>query len=340
MAIYKVLNNQVFSAGNYSIVPIRMEDRYAIMKWRNEQIYHLRQDRPLTKADQDAYFENVVSKLFDEEKPKQILFSYLEGDKCIGYGGLVHINWIDKHAEISFIMDTDLEKDFFTFHWQTNLGLIEKVAFKEINLYKIFTYAFDLRPKLYEALKGRGYEWEARLKEHCFFEGSFVDILIHSKTSESLYLRDAVMEDVDLTYTWANLPNIRKYAFNQEFILLEDHQNWFAGKIKDRNCIYQLFEKGGEPVGSIRFDIKAQESLISYLIAPEHTGKGYGNKMLELAVRNLENGRSDINMLKGLVKKDNLGSIKIFEKLGFEREDLDNGVFEYTLNIYHADRKL
>jgi RimJ/RimL family protein N-acetyltransferase len=340
MATYKVLNKQIFSAGNYSLVPIRMDDRYAIMKWRNEQIYHLRQVKPLTKADQNSYFENVVSKLFDEERPCQILFSYLEGEKCIGYGGLVHINWVDKNAEISFIMDTALEKNFFFFHWKNYLDLIEKVAFEELYLHKIFTYAFDLRPKLYEALEGQGYIREARMKEHCFFEGEFIDVLIHSKTSDSLYLRNAVMEDVDLTYTWANDPITRKYSFSQEFIPLVDHQNWFAGKINDQNCIYKLFEKGGKPVGSIRLDIDGQEGLISYLIAPEHTGKGYGKKMLELAVQKLENARPEIKMLKGLVRNDNIASVKIFEKLGFERRILNNGVIEYTLKINHADRKL
>lgn len=45
------------------------------MKWRNEQIYHLRQAKPLTKEDQNAYFENVVAKLFEDDHPNQILFS-------------------------------------------------------------------------------------------------------------------------------------------------------------------------------------------------------------------------------------------------------------------------
>jgi hypothetical protein len=45
MSSYKVLNKQVFSSGNFSIVPIRIEDRFEIMKWRNEQIYYLRQFR-------------------------------------------------------------------------------------------------------------------------------------------------------------------------------------------------------------------------------------------------------------------------------------------------------
>jgi hypothetical protein len=68
MNTYKALNKQFFSNGRYSLVPIRFEDRYNIMQWRNEQIYHLRQAKPLTQEDQDAYFENVVAKLFDQEQ--------------------------------------------------------------------------------------------------------------------------------------------------------------------------------------------------------------------------------------------------------------------------------
>jgi len=176
---YKVLSKQQWSFSNYSIVPIRQQDRYAIMKWRNEQIYHLRQSEPLTPSDQDRYFEEVVAKLFDQEQPDQILFSYLEKDKCIGYGGLVHINWINNNAEISFLLDTALEKTDFDFHYSNFLRLIEKVAFDELNLHKINTYAFDLRPFLYPILEKNKFEFEARLKEQIYFEGNYIDAVIH-----------------------------------------------------------------------------------------------------------------------------------------------------------------
>jgi len=181
MSTYKALNNQIFTSGDYSLVPIRMEDRYQIMKWRNEQIYHLRQDKPLTEKDQDFYFENVVAKLFNDSQPYQMLFSYLEGEICIGYGGLVHINWKDKNAEISFIMDTELEQDFFEKHWLIYLGLIEKVAFGDLSLHKIYTYAFDLRPHLYKIFENGGMKKEAVLKEHVKIENKFFNIFIHSK---------------------------------------------------------------------------------------------------------------------------------------------------------------
>ena len=178
---YKVLNRQVFEQGDYKLVPIRHEDRYKIMQWRNEQIYHLRQAKPLTKEEQDAYFEHVVAKLFDHEQPDQILFSFLQNEECIGYGGLVHINWVDRNAEVSFIMNSVLEKDHFDLYWKSYLNLLDSVAFEDLDLRKLYTYAFDLRPQLYNILELCGFQKEAVLKNHCKIDSSFIDVVIHSK---------------------------------------------------------------------------------------------------------------------------------------------------------------
>ena len=181
MRAYKCLNQQVFSSGEYQLVPIRHEDRYTIMQWRNEQIYHLRQAEPLTKEKQNWYFDNVVAQLFDQEQPGQILFSFLKGEECIGYGGLVHINWLDRNAEISFIMCTDLEEKGFRWLWSAYLALLEEMAFSVLKFHKLYVYAFDLRPHLYEALESNAYFLGARLKEHCCFQREFKDVVIHAK---------------------------------------------------------------------------------------------------------------------------------------------------------------
>lgn len=184
MNSYKVLFKQKFSSNEFSIVPIRFEDRMVILKWRNEQLYHLRQEKRLTEADQEKYFSTTVHKLFHQKKPTQILFSYLEGQVCIGYGGLVHINWIDKNAEVSFVMNTSLEENNFSKHWSNFLELLEKVAFEDLNLHKLSTYAFDLRPYLYATIESAGYIREATLKEHCFFNGTYKDVIIHRKLNK------------------------------------------------------------------------------------------------------------------------------------------------------------
>jgi len=178
---YTILNRQRFEDGRYAIVPIRYEDRFDIMQWRNEQIYHLRQVKPLTAEDQEAYFKGTVAGLFQQEKPAQVLFSYLENDRCIGYGGLVHINWTDRNAEISFLINTALEEQYFAEHWRRYLLLLEQAAFEEMKLHKIYTYAFDMRPRLYGAVESDGFIQEARLLEHCFFEGKYIDVVINFK---------------------------------------------------------------------------------------------------------------------------------------------------------------
>jgi len=186
MDSYRILNKQSFSKDSFRIVPIRYEDRFEIMKWRNEQIHHLRQAALLTEKNQEDYFTNIISKLFIQEQPNQLLFSYLKNDVCIGYGGLVHMNWVDKNAEISFIMKTELEKEHFEFHWNTYLELIEDLAFSELKLHKIYTYAFDIRPHLYSAIEGAGYSKEAVLTDHCLFEGEYKDVIIHSKINNNI----------------------------------------------------------------------------------------------------------------------------------------------------------
>lgn len=178
------MKNQVFEFGDLKLIPIRDADKIKILEIRNEQMYHLRQSKLLTIDDQESYFENVVSKLFEQKQPKQILFSILNKDEFIGYGGLVHINWIDKNAEISFIMKTELEETYFVKYWSDYLLALNDIAFGELKLHKIFTYAFDLRPKLYTALLQSGFREEARLYEHCYFSDRFIDVVIHTKINK------------------------------------------------------------------------------------------------------------------------------------------------------------
>ncbi len=176
---YKPLKQQTFSFGEYEIVPIRDEDKFKIMQWRNEQMYHLRQNEPLTEEKQEAYFKNVVAKLFEQEKPEQLLFSFLRNGECIGYGGLVHINWEEKNAELSFIMNTKLEAEEFEKNWLTFISLIKNVAFNELNFNYIFVYAYDLRPHLYPVLEKGGFQFAKRLKNEVILEGKPTDVVIH-----------------------------------------------------------------------------------------------------------------------------------------------------------------
>ena len=130
---YKSISKQIHKENLYKISPIKYGQRYNIMKWRNDQIIHLRQNNILSKKAQDYYFSNVIYKTFEEKNPSQILFSFFHNNKFVAYGGLVHINWSQKNAEISFLINTKLEF-FFEEYWLNFLKLIENVGFYELKI--------------------------------------------------------------------------------------------------------------------------------------------------------------------------------------------------------------
>jgi len=333
MKAYKVLQKQSFVDGSYSIVPLRFEDRMNIMQWRNEQIYHLRQTKPLTIQDQDNYFNNVVNKLFDAENPNQILFSFLENNICVGYGGLVHINWVDKNAEISFIMQTALEKTRFEEIWIKYLSLLEDVAFGDLKLFKIFTYAFDVRPHLYSMLSKANYNEVIRLKDHCFFDGGYLDVLIHSKFNNLIEFRLATIDDLMITFDWATNKNIRKYAIQKEEISFDNHKKWFFNKLESLDCLYFIVEVSRISIGSIRFDINHEkEALISFLLDPKFHGKGYGKSILEIGCSELLKLK-EIKKIIGVVSIENIPSLKSFKALEFNQKCQDENYVTFEKQI-------
>lgn len=181
MSEYNCLKKNIFEEDDFKILPIRSDDKFEIMKWRNEQVYHLRQNHIITKEEQILYFEKVLSKEFKKLEPEILLFSFLKKNICVGYGGLVHIDWKNKNAELSFLMNTELEEDYFEKFWSSFISLISIVSFDELDFNKIFIYSFDLRPNLYKTIEKNGFLLEAKLVSHAFKNNRFVDVKIHSK---------------------------------------------------------------------------------------------------------------------------------------------------------------
>lgn len=335
MPSYVCLKQQEQHLGGYSIVPLRYEDRFLIMKWRNEQIYHLRQSRPLTEDDQQRYFDNVVSKLYDNPKPEQILFSYLKDGACIGYGGLVHINWIDRNAEISFIMDTSLEAAHFAEHWSNYLTMLKEIAFADLNLHKIYTYAFDLRPHLYTMLEANGYTREATLKEHCLFNGVYKDVVLHALWND----RYDIINYVDCTpeqqreiLALRNRDDVRKWMVNTEIILEENHFKFVESLKGNLNRLYFAIYKEGRLMGTYNLTNEGNGVWDRGIIAnPDMQGTGQTEKWERQILGTLSH--YSIQAVSAKVKPDNKRSISYHEKIGFKEQNRDKDYIYYILRI-------
>lgn len=335
MPKYNCLQHQEHHLGDYSIVPLRYKDRFSIMKWRNEQIYHLRQARPLTEDDQQRYFDNVVSKLYDNPKPDQILFSYLEKGVCIGYGGLVHINWIDRNGEISFIMDTQLEAEHFAEHWSNYLTMLKAVAFDDLGLHKIYTYAFDLRPHLYTMLEANGYIREATLKEHCLFNGEYKDVVLHSLWND----RYEIINYVDCTkeqnldiLALRNHDDVRSWMVNPDVIPEENHFKFVESLKGNPNRLYYAIYKNGVLMGTYNLTNEGEGVWERGIIAnPSTQGTGQTEKWERQILCSLP---AEIKVVSAKVKQDNMRSIKYHDKLGYKEQSRDNEYIYYILRLH------
>lgn len=183
---YDFLSKIQYSYKNYHLLPLRKKDIQKIRKWRNENLSILRQQKILTKEEQNEYYDNVVTKTFFKKEPSQILFSFLNEDDCIGYGGFVHIDWKEKISEISFLIDTNrssnkkiYENDFKAFY-----KIIKDIAFLEINFQKLITETYDIRPFHKKLLENSGFKLIHILKDRVQIENVSVDSLIHECKNE------------------------------------------------------------------------------------------------------------------------------------------------------------
>lgn len=178
---YRCLALPLPEEDGYTLRPVAQEDLLPIMHWRNEQLEVLRGRATLTPADQHAYWRDVIEPCFREDRPRQILLTYLHHGGPIGYGGLVHISWEDRRAEVSFLVSPERAADpaAYTRDFSTWLRLLRRVAFEGLGLQRLFTETYDLRPHHVAVLEAGGFEPEGRLRRHVIIRGRPVDSLLH-----------------------------------------------------------------------------------------------------------------------------------------------------------------
>jgi len=321
MERYLCLKQQNYHSYSLTLVPIRLVDRYDIMKWRNEQIFHLRQKVPLTKEKQDSYFDTTILRQFKEKQPDQILFSVLSNNELIGYGGLVHIDWESKNAEISLLLKTELQEEYFCKYWIEFLSILKIVAFKDLHFVKIYTYAYDVRPLLPLIFEYAGFKLEGKLKNHHIFNDQIMDVLIHSFTSPyvNLKLRDISIKDMIQLFDWANERETRKNSIQQDNITFESHYSWFTKQISSSNSkIFILSNSNFDNIGQIRFTINENGKwLINYSIDKNYRNLGLGKKIIELGMNQFPKNFD----FEAIVENQNIPSQKIFESLDFKLID-------------------
>ena len=180
---YPILKNNKIAFDNYSITPLRKSDIQKIRIWRNDQMNILRQTTILSPQNQLNYYNKFIKKSFQDNTPNIILFSFLLDKICIGYGGLVHIDWNSKSTEISFrnITSRSKSKILYQNDFSIFLKLIFNVVFNDLKFNKITTETYDIRPWTITILEKSGFKTDKILKKHVIIDHKPYDSILHSK---------------------------------------------------------------------------------------------------------------------------------------------------------------
>ncbi|NLC72729.1 MAG: GNAT family N-acetyltransferase [Ruminococcaceae bacterium] len=175
------MQTQFISQDGLTLMPIQSDHIELIRQWRNAQIDVLRQSEPITEKQQVEYFNNHIWPDMKEKYPKNILLSILEDNILIGYGGLVHIAWEHKRAEVSFLLRPDytVNTNIYSKYFTIFLQLIKKLAFLELGFQRIYTETYESRLITISILENAGFVREGILRKHVIKNGKIQDSLIH-----------------------------------------------------------------------------------------------------------------------------------------------------------------
>lgn len=148
-------------------------------------------------------------------------------------------------------------------------------------------------------------------------DGRGVDRVLSYVVGSALRLRRVEEKDSSILLEWANDPEIRCRSFATQPITWDSHSKWVTSKLHDPQCCFYIASSGdGVPIGQVRFDSGAQETVISVSVSPLARGRGLGPALIRCGVERFFTDR-DARLVHAYIKPDNQRSIDAFRVAGF-----------------------
>ncbi|HDP98985.1 MAG TPA: N-acetyltransferase [bacterium] len=170
------------------LTAVERADIQQLMLWRNQPDFrkHFREYRELNSDMQNKWFEEKVL-----QDPNTIMFSVRKenNQQLLGCCGLVYINWIHRHADLSLYIGWNNSYIDDKGYADESCRLLLNYAFNELSLNKVWTeiYEFDGKKKqLYNKFK---FQQDGLLRQNYYYDGKWWDSLILSILAED-YLKD------------------------------------------------------------------------------------------------------------------------------------------------------
>lgn len=165
---------------NVSLRALEENDLETLRNWRNKK--HVRKTtreyKLLNMLNQKKWFDSIHSK----NPPQDIIFGIIDKKlKLIGFIGLTHIDWKNRHSEISILLVKE--------GWQKtpvgreSLKLVMDYGFKELNLHRLSIEIFAIAKEDIHLYKNMNFTKEGTLRDKVWRDGKWWDSYIYSKLS-------------------------------------------------------------------------------------------------------------------------------------------------------------
>ena len=152
----------------------------------------------------------------------------------------------------------------------------------------------------------------------------------------SLYisLKKADFSDIEFFWCLRNQSYVYKYSRQKKLIKWSEHIDWIIPVILglSKRDLFVIKNKTVS-VGQVRFDYKSStEAEISVSILKEFQEQGIAFISLDKAIKKIKKERK-IKKIVAEINRNNLSSVKLFNKLGFKFEDKKRDWLKYSIKL-------
>ena len=149
---------------------------------------------------------------------------------------------------------------------------------------------------------------------------------------DQIWPRLVNLEDSSEILLWRNDKITRENSEDKNIVSTEEHKIWLERKLDSNSSILVMFERDEIKLGIVRFDIEKDFTDISINLNPCERGKSLGSKFLIASEKYIEE-RLKVKKLRAKILKNNIASIKVFERSGYKLESAESDVLIYIKEL-------
>ena len=141
-------------------------------------------------------------------------------------------------------------------------------------------------------------------------------------------------EDKTEILKWRNDPHSRKMLINTNFVKTKQHDAWFSSTILNKDkYLFMCLDRNKKKIGTVRFDTKDNIAKIAIILNPTKRNLRLSEPCITQAVKKLYSLNPQINFFIAEIKKNNIASKKLFEKIGFKLQYSKNEMYYYNMKV-------